>query len=90
MNSAPRLSRQLGAETSDAKSDKEGAGFPPLRAHPKSVFHLVRGPGSGPPGRLAAGGLAAGVNLRFLLANSSRKQHDDDAAIGSASPLPTT
>lgn len=88
----PREYRANNAEPSDVKSPlsrRTRKEVSASTAHPRSVFHLYQGPGSGLRGWMTEGSLTTGVNLRFLFANSSRKQHDD-AAISSASPLPTT
>lgn len=79
--------RANNAEPSDVKSPQR----PRKQAFTADLAPAVRLPsisevGSGPRGRMTASSLTSGVNLRFLFANSSRKQHDD-AAISSASPL---
>lgn len=80
-------------ETSDVKSpvsQRPHEQAIPAKRSPPARLHLSQGSGVALRGWMAAGSLTSDVNLRFLFANSSRKQHDD-AAISSASPLePTT
>lgn len=75
----------------DEPSDVKSAQRPRKRGFTANVSPGVRlpsisGVGSGLRGWMTAGSLTSSVNLRFLFANSSRKQHDD-AALRSASPL---
>lgn len=85
----PGESRANNAEPSDVKSPvtprPRKQAFTANRS-PAARLPSISGVGSGLGSWMTAGSLTSGVNLRFLFANSSRKQHDD-AAISAASPL---
>lgn len=87
INAGRRGNRANAAEPSDVKSAQR----PRKRGFTANVSPGVRlpsisGAGSDLRGWMTADSLTSSVNLRFLSANSSRKQHDD-AALRSASPL---
>ncbi|KAK5861107.1 hypothetical protein PBY51_022526 [Eleginops maclovinus] len=89
----PRGNCANSRETSDVKSpvsQRPREQAMPEKRSPAARLHQSQGSGVALREWMAAGSLTSGFNLRFLFANSSRKQHDD-AAISSASPLePTT
>lgn len=90
INAAGEISRQQPKEEESAQSwSTKGSHLPLKGAASPGSSGAISGLGSGLLLWLAVDRFTPGFNLRFLLPNSSRKQHDD-AALGSASPLETT